>query len=807
VQRSSASAFRVFTISAGKTVSINDLTIANGSASIGGGIYNNRGTLAVRYCTVSGNSASSFGGGIHNGGIGAGNADLTILNSTISGNSSAGDGGAVYSDAGSGTATLTMINSTVSGNTANNHVGGVYVISSTATLTNVTITNNRADNDNISGGAAGGLSESGGTVTLHNTIVAGNFRGGSPSATRDDINGSMQPGSSYNLIGDGSGMSGINNISNNNQVGSAGSPIDPLLGALQNNGGPTFTHGLLYNSPAVDKGDDAVLGAPLQLGADQRGLPRQADGDLTVGAVVDIGAYERQSTESRTVPDGANTQVNLVDAILTFPCIPNGACGGGVARKDDAKTAAPLRPASPPTASITVIDPAGQPSPPIGYAVGNTFNPPLPAFDLSTTASFDSPINVCFYLPSITDPSFFAGLKILHREGAALVDRTTGQNFASKLVCASVNSLSPFVVGHTVTPTAANGSVTGQILDSNGHPVEGAGIRMSGTQTRLTVTDANGNYRFDNVETNGFYTVAPSRANYSFSPAQRSFSALGQQTEAVFSAAVNSTALNPLDTTEYFVRQQYLDFLGREPDEAGLNFWYQNIESCGDGASCRAAKRVDTSAAFFLSIEFQQTGYLVYRTYQAAYGDMPGAPVPLRLEEFKPDSATISNGVVVNKTGWETQLDNNKQAYMASFVQRPRFTSAYPAAMTPAEFVDRLFVNAGVAPSIDARSNAIAEFGSAASSSDLAARGRALRRVAENSVLARQEFNQAFVLMQYFGYLRRDANAAPDTDFSGYNFWLNKLNSFQGNFGDAEMVKAFLLAGEYRGRFPRWNYS
>ncbi|MDX6385309.1 MAG: hypothetical protein QOK48_2882, partial [Blastocatellia bacterium] len=803
VQRSSASAFRVFTISAGRTVSINDLTISNGSASIGGGIYNNRGTLAVRYCTVSGNTASSFGGGIHNGGIGSGNADLTIFNSTISGNSSAGDGGGVYSDAGSGTATLAMINSTVSGNTANNHVGGVYVISSPATLTNVTITNNRADNDNSSVGAAGGLSESTGIVTLHNTIVAGNFRGGSPSTTRDDINGAIQAASSYNLIGDGTGMSGITNGSNNNQVGSSGSPINALLGALQDNGGPTFTHGLLYNSPAVDKGDDAVIGPPLQLGLDQRGLPRQADGDLTAGAVVDIGAYERQATESRTVPDGANIQVNLVDAILTFPCIPNGACGGGVTRKDGAKTAAPLRPAGPPTVSITVIDPAGQPSPPIGYAVGNAFNPPLPAFDLDTTASFDSPINVCFYLPSITDPSFFSGLKILHNEDGTLVDRTTGLNFASKLVCASVNSLSPFVVGHTVTPTAANGNVAGQTLDSNGHPVEGAGIRMSGSQNRLTVTDANGNYHFDNVETNGFYTVVPSRANYSFNPAQRSFSALGQQTEAAFSASTTSTALNPLDTTEYFVRQQYLDFLGREPDEAGLNFWYRNIESCGDDANCRAAKRIDTSAAFFLSIEFQQTGYLVYRIYQAAYGDLQGAPVPLRLDEFKPDSAAIGNGVVVNKTGWEAQLENNKQAYLAAFVQRPRFTAAYPAAMSPVEFVDRLFVNAGVSPSADARSSAIAEFGSAATSADATARGRALRRVAENAVLSRQEFNQAFVLMQYFGYLRRDANAGPDTDFSGYNFWLNKLDSFQGNFGDADMVKAFLLSGEYRGRFPR----
>jgi hypothetical protein len=278
---------------------------------------------------------------------------------------------------------------------------------------------------------------------------------------------------------------------------------------------------------------------------------------------------------------------------------------------------------------------------------------------------------------------------------------------------------------------------------------------------------------------------------------------LGQRTDAVFSASAAGTALNPLDTTEYFVRQQYVDFLGREPDEAGLNFWANNIESCETDANCRAAKRIDTSAAFFLSIEFQQTGYLVYRTYQAAYGPMPGAPVPLQLSEFKPDTAEIGKDVVVNKLDWQMVLENNTRAYMADFVQRPRFTAAYPATLPPGEFVDKLFANAGVKTADADRALAIADFGSAATSSDPAARGRALRRVADNAVLSQQELNRAFVLMQYFGYLRRDANAARDTDFSGYNFWLDKLNAFNGNFRDAEMVKAFLLSSEYRGRFPR----
>jgi len=146
-------------------------------------------------------------------------------------------------------------------------------------------------------------------------------------------------------------------------------------------------------------------------------------------------------------------------------------------------------------------------------------------------------------------------------------------------------------------------------------------------------------------------------------------------------------------------------------------------------------------------------------------------------------------------------LENNKQAFAGEFVQRTRFTTAFPTTMTPAQFVDRLFGNAGVTPSATDRSAAINEFGGATNTTDAAARARALRRVAENSTLNIQEFNRAFVLMQYFGYLRRDPNSGPNTDYTGYDFWLSKLNQFNGNFQNAEMVKAFISSSEYRQRF------
>jgi hypothetical protein len=99
------------------------------------------------------------------------------------------------------------------------------------------------------------------------------------------------------------------------------------------------------------------------------------------------------------------------------------------------------------------------------------------------------------------------------------------------------------------------------------------------------------------------------------------------------------------------------------------------------------------------------------------------------------------------------------------------------------------------------RNAVLAEFGSATTTVDVSARARALRSVAENTTLNRQEFNRAFVLMQYFGYLRRNPNDAPDFDFAGYQFWLDKLNSFGGDYVRSEMVRSFLVAQEYRRRF------
>src|SRR5438067_3525 len=288
---------------------------------------------------------------------------------------------------------------------------------------------------------------------------------------------------------------------------------------------------------------------------------------------------------------------------------------------------------------------------------------------------------------------------------------------------------------------------------------------------------------------------------------------LGAQSSATVTIIDNesSTGANPSDIASFFVRQHYLEFLNREPDPDGSTFWPQQITSCGSDQQCIQIKRINVSAAFFLSIEFQQTGYLVERLYKAAYGDGSATStsggthqitVPIvRFTEFLPDTQQIGLGVVVGQNGWETVLENNKQNFTAQFVQRSRFATAFPTSMTPAQFVDRLNTDSGNVLSSTDRATAIGLFGGAIDTSNLTARAQALRQVAENQNLNNAEFNRAFVLMQYFGYLRRNPNEAPDPDYTGFDFWLTKLNQFNGNFVAAEMVKAFITSSEYRNRF------
>ncbi|MDT5155765.1 MAG: hypothetical protein QOH51_122 [Acidobacteriota bacterium] len=414
---------------------------------------------------------------------------------------------------------------------------------------------------------------------------------------------------------------------------------------------------------------------------------------------------------------------------------------------------------------------------------------------------------------------------------------------------------------------------------------------------------------------------------------------------------------NPIDDAQFFVRQNYLDFLNREPDTAGFNFWVNQITSCGSDAACIERTRINVSGAFFLSIEFQQTGMLAYLTHKAAFGNstLTGTSVPVLYGEFERDIQSLQRGFVFGAPGADAVLEANKVAYFNEFVTKPEFINKF-GGLTNDQYVDALLASAGIDPAnqrlfvatltnaqenppttptlsgggarpasfgtakfrfnaaqtamtftatvnnidftgsqtTDTNDNLVAAhihasasvtpttngpvvwgfFGSpfndnnpndvvntpftggavggtisgkwdapegngttlaaqltnirtghayinfhtvqfgggeirgnilsessfrdslvAGLNASTETRATVLRKIAESEEFSSNEFTRAFVLMEYFGYLRRDADAA------GYNFWLNKLNAFNGNFVNAEMVKAFISSSEYRQRF------
>ena len=279
---------------------------------------------------------------------------------------------------------------------------------------------------------------------------------------------------------------------------------------------------------------------------------------------------------------------------------------------------------------------------------------------------------------------------------------------------------------------------------------------------------------------------------------------------AIATVTINDDAAepvaNPIDDQQSYVCQHYHDFLNRQPDAPGLQFWTNQITACGGDLQCIEAMRVNVSASFFLSIEFQDTGYLIERIYKAAYGDATSTStfpathqlsVPVvRLNEFLADTREIGEGVIVGQANWEQQIENNKQAFTSGFVTRSRFTEAFPASMAPAQFVDQLNQNAGNPLSSSERDQLVTDLASGTKS-----RAQVLRAIAEDLDLKSAEVNRAFVLMQYFGYLRRNPNDPQDSDYTGYDFWLTKLNQFGGNYINAEMVRAFITSIEYRQRF------
>lgn len=234
---------------------------------------------------------------------------------------------------------------------------------------------------------------------------------------------------------------------------------------------------------------------------------------------------------------------------------------------------------------------------------------------------------------------------------------------------------------------------------------------------------------------------------------------------------INATPGLP-DNTDYFIHQHYLDFLSREPDVSGFDYWTAHIDQCGNNPACLLSERIGTSAAFLIETEFQQSGYFVYRLYNSSFGRRP------TYSEFTVDRKKVIGG---------PQLNASKAALVSAFVQRDQFKAVYPDSLSNLDFVNHLFDSAGLVPFPAERQAAVGALNTGAT------RAAVLSGVADNPALMQREYNPAFVQMQYFGYLRRTE------DQRGFQFWLDVLNQQPNDY--RRMVCAFITSEEYQRRF------
>jgi len=225
-----------------------------------------------------------------------------------------------------------------------------------------------------------------------------------------------------------------------------------------------------------------------------------------------------------------------------------------------------------------------------------------------------------------------------------------------------------------------------------------------------------------------------------------------------------------IDDIDFFVQEQYIDFLGRFPDSVGFANWNSTLNNCPNGGFGEfdnpQCDRVHVSAGFYQSVEFQDRGYFAYRFYEVGLGRRP------LYKEFIPDMALVGGSQS------PAQEVASKAAYTDAFVLRPEFTAKYPG-LSGQPLANAIWQTAGLP-------------GSPISAGSMT-NGQILRAIAETQLAFDKFLNRGFVSMEYFGYLRRD----PDT--IGFQNWVDTLNADPNNF--RHMIFGFIYSTEYRNRF------
>jgi CSLREA domain-containing protein len=838
VRRDTGGDYRIFTVSAA-TVSISGLAISNGQASKGdrgghsvgqnglpgGGIFNS-GTLTLTDCVVSGNvsgsgnfglstnGSSGHGGGIHNEGT------LTLNGCTVSNNQTAagfsgppgisggpnpgepgGHGGGI-----SNNGLLTMTDCVVtnnrtgaggsgSGSGASGGWGGgvanfsVFGHAGTAVITNCIVSNNGtgdgapslSGNDTTSGfGGHGGGIFNGATMTLIRSNAGANSTGNGADA-RVGVVGTAGSGGSGGGVYNTGTLAVTNSVVSGNRTGTGGasSGVNCSHGNGGDGGGIASPGGTLKLSQStVVSNQTGLLGEPC--GRDGLGGGLYGEGKLR-STIVSNNFVRFPSSAGEVFGTGTGFE----SLGYNYIGIGSGCCFTGTDRHGsvgapgfnlhlDPTTLVPL-PGSVALDAGLARDADDQP-------VNTDKRGAVRPFDFPTVTpqqgGDDSDIGA--FERQSTDPTPTTAVQFDGIGGGVL--ETCAQEADFFHITRSGPKDGATVVTYVVTE------------------LDGGGAHQRGdfTYTKGTVTFAPG-------EESKTFPILISQDAYHEGPESLVVRIVGVEggvagAQSSFPVTINDDddvdgTANPVDDNATFVCQHYHDFLSRRADPGGQAFWAARLDECGGDAACLDRRRVDVSAAFFLSIEFQNTGYFVIRVNKAALGDQPRVP---SYFDFLDEAQEVARGVIVGQPGFEAVLEANKQRYAERFVQRAAFQAAH-GGQTAAQFVDSLFANAGVTPTAQERDAAVTAFGAGGAAGQAAA----LRSVADSDSVTSKTRNEAFVLMQYFGYLQRDPDAAPEANlnFDGFNFWLGKLEEFRGNFVAAEMVKAFIASDEYRHRF------
>jgi hypothetical protein len=835
------------------TLSLSDCVVTNNAAlgsstpvgSGNGGGIDNSGALTLINCTVSNNLAAGGGGFLdanraNGGGINnRAGATLNVTDSTLSGNEARGGKstrGATLPGSGGGifnAGTLTLVNSTVNNNaavgqgnpedSAAGSFGGGLDNSGTANVSGCVFDGNRVQAGSSQGfvGPAdgGGINNrASATLTLTNSTVSGN------TATAGS-------GVRTSALAQGGGIKNLSTLSVTNSTVSGntatgGSAV--FLNGAGGEGGGVYSVGALTMTNSTVSGNEARggWGASDQAGGKGSGGGVLAEGTLTLTnctVTLNAAAGGRGQTSSAEggglLFRGSGTAKPLNTIIAANSVRGNSAAGGGnnaasgpdvagtfasqghnlVGEHDGATSSFP---AGAPNAFGdivgTIVSPVAPVLGPLAHNGGPTEThrpwPGSPAVEGGDNAVLSPPFNLSNDQRGMGFPRLFDSKVDI----GAVEARTSEINFDLVVAPSVGEGAGGFDVAVSRTGGLDAGDISVDFSATDGTAssrtdfaaVFGT-LRFASGETSKTFTV----FVTDDVFVEGDETVSLKLADPTGGAALGTVAA---STLIIHDNDPSTPSSNPVDGSQFFVRQHYVDFLNREPDAPGLAFWTGEIESCGADLQCREVKRVNVSAAFFLSIESQQTGFFALRVRRAAFGKRSAsAAARVTLAEYLRDARQLGEGVIVGDGAWQQRLEQDKTNYLRRLVESAAYRALYPETQTPGQNVDALFASAGVTPTAAERNAALNSYGWGGTGG----RAAALRSVAESTSVTNAETNPAFVLSEYFGYLRRNPTDTPGSDDSGYQFWLAKLNQFDGDFVRAEMVKAFISAFEYRQRF------